>query len=68
MTMFDLDEDTMINLDNTDSVKFAAIEGQKSVIVGIRGQSFIVPISKHKEFFEQITRLGVSPTKQFVSL
>lgn len=66
--MFDLDDDTMINLESIDYVRFGRVEGQKSVFVGVGGVPFVVPVSRHKDFFEQLLRMGSTPNKQFVSL
>lgn len=68
MTMFDIDDNTMVNLENISFIRFEKIEGQKSVVVGVGGQAFMVPISKHKDFFEKVTLLGAIPNKQFVSV
>jgi hypothetical protein len=68
MEMFEIDENTMINLESLDYVMFDDIEGQKVVIIGIGSRAFVVPLSRHKEFFTQVVKLGAIPTKQFVSL
>ena len=68
MHMFDLGTDTMVNIDNIDYVEFKDLEEQKTVVIGIKNRSFIVPISKHREFFELLMHMGTTPTKQFVSM
>lgn len=68
MIMFDISDVEMINLEMIEFVKFGKLDGEKSVVVGIGSRSFVVPKSRHKEFFHMLTRLGIQPTKQFVSL
>ena len=68
MKMFDIDDNTMINLECVEFVKFDKVGGEKVVVVGVGGTSFIVSIDKHKELFRELIGLGVSSTKQFVSL
>jgi len=68
MIMFDISNEEMINLEMIEYVKFGKPDGAKSVVVGIGSRSFIIPKKRHKDFFEKLTRLGIRPTNQFISL
>ncbi len=70
MEFYDIDDQTMINLENIDAVSVDRIGKERVVIVTIGGKSYKLKQDEkaHQEFFTKLIKLGVRPNKQFVSL
>ncbi len=68
MTIFEVDESTLVNLDRLGAVRFQDVGETRNVVIIVDGIPYIVPPDKHKKLFTALFKAGGELTKQYVAV